>query len=93
MEQINGFNIVASFNFPARRYARPGRVILVKRDEYTFQPWVVAVQYANDYGDCMVYDNEWSGGNYWGEFHNAFRCFNDKVLEQFPDLVELELIP
>lgn len=77
-ETINGFPIIATFNFAPAGYLRGGRVIIVDRGEsHTFDRYVATHQLATD----GILDNSWSQGHYCTSLVTAFATFTDLALK------------
>lgn len=85
-ETVNGYRIIKSATFPRAESTRGGRVIIVHRPENKSQPYVGAVQFADDNG---VFDNEWAWGDYQSEYLQCLRGFDErKVRFQATEVIQ-----
>lgn len=75
LEQINGFNIIATYFTPADHMTRAGRYILVER-EHEHSPYVTAWQGYDEEGNL---DNSWCHGNYMPNKKTALEDFIRRI--------------
>lgn len=73
MQTINGYPIIATFDTPAARGTRPGRVIMVDRGEGAHNRFVTAWQGTNE--ERTRFDGSWTWGHYFDSEKEAAADF------------------
>jgi hypothetical protein len=79
---INGFPVIAAFDYPARSWYRAGRVVIVQRPQHNIHQYVVADHLSTD----GIFDTGWHVGDYVTDITSAFEAFKERIVRRYPQV-------